>query len=89
MAAWRKHHDHDLNTAADIAAALDKVVGNVVMENAAYYFRYLARAMGHVEKRDAVAQALVEQEMALIADGMIVPLGKRFVAAAGRKIGRE
>ncbi len=79
-AAWRNHYNHDLNTAADIAAALDRVVGNVVMENAAYYFRYLARTMGQIQRRDAVALALAEQETALIADGAIVALGRRFVA---------
>jgi SAM-dependent methyltransferase len=84
LAAWRSNHEHGLNTATDIGAALDRVVGNVLMENAAYYFRYLARGMGQLEKRDAVVQALTDQETLLISDGAINALGRRFVATVGQ-----
>lgn len=67
-----------------IGAALDRIAGNVLMEDAAYYFRYLARGMGQLEKRDAVVQALAEQETMLISDGAINALGRGFVATIGQ-----
>ena len=78
LALWQQHHDHDLSTAAEIETALTDV-GGVLKENAAYYFRYLARAMGNLEKRDSVCEALVKQEEDLISNLEIIPLGRRFV----------
>lgn len=82
LAIWRAHHDHDLNTAAAIEAELEAAAGKVAQESAAYYFRYLARAMADSERRDAVVQALAEQETELIASASITSLGRRFVAPA-------
>jgi CelD/BcsL family acetyltransferase involved in cellulose biosynthesis len=79
LAAWRKNHNPDLNSAVQMAATLNTIFGSVITENAAYYFRYLAKAMGHVNQRDAVAQALAEQEGELISQGAITALGRRFV----------
>ena len=45
-------------------------------EDSAYYFRYLARA---IEDQDLVS-SLLAHEVELIAAGVIVPLGRRFVA---------
>jgi len=56
------------------------VLGRVIRENAAYYFRYIANAITPTEKRDAIVQAFAEQEETLTADGSIVALGRRFVA---------
>lgn len=80
LAAWSKHHDHDLSSAAQIAEALETVCGKVIAENAPYFFRYLARAMGNLEQRDGVTAALAGQENELISRGAIMPLGRRFVA---------
>jgi SAM-dependent methyltransferase len=80
LAEWRKHHDHDLSSAIEIAATLETVFGNVIRENSAYYFRYLAKAMGDLNQRDAVTEALAEQEGDLISEGAITALGRRFVA---------
>lgn len=79
--AWRQNHERELHTAAEIGAQLEKVLGDVVNEEAPYYFRYLAGAIIVTGKRDAIVQALAEQEAALAADGSIVALGRRFVAA--------
>jgi SAM-dependent methyltransferase len=81
LAAWRRHHDHNLNNAAQIAVALDTVIGSVISEDAAYYFRYLAKAMDDLNQRDTVAEALAEEESKLISQGAITALGRRFVAA--------
>lgn len=78
LALWRQHHHHDLSTVAEIETALTDV-GGVLKENAAYYFRYLARAMGNLEKRNAVCEALAMQEEDLISNLEIIPLGRRFV----------
>ncbi len=78
--AWRQNHEHELHTATEIGAQLEKVLGDVVTEEAPYYFRYLAGAIVVTERRDAIVQALAEQEAVLAADGSIVALGRRFVA---------
>jgi SAM-dependent methyltransferase len=78
--AWQQNHEHDLHTAAEIGAQLEKIFSRVIRENAPHYFRYIAGAITPSEKRDAILQAFAEQEETLAADGSIVPLGRRFVA---------
>jgi len=80
LKAWRQNHENVLHTAAEIETQLEKVLGRVIRENAAYYFRYIANAITATEKRDAIVQAFAEQEETLTADGSIVALGRRFVA---------
>jgi len=82
--AWRQDHGHELHTAAEIRAQLEELFGDVVKEETSYYFRYLAAAIVATEKRDAILQALAKQEETLAADGSIVALGRRFVAAPAR-----
>jgi SAM-dependent methyltransferase len=82
--AWRQDHDTRLHTAAEIGVQLEKLFSNVVNEDAPYYFRYLAGAIIATKSRDAMVQTLAEQEAALAADGAIVALGRRFVAAQRR-----
>ena len=77
--AWRQNHEHDLHTAAEIGAQLEKMFSRVLKENAAYYFRYIAGAIAASEKRDAIVQAFAEQEETLAVNGSIVSLGRRFV----------
>jgi SAM-dependent methyltransferase len=84
LEAWQKNHDHDLHTGAQIATELEKLFDCVVRENAAYYFRYIANAIIATEKTNAIVRAIVEQEETLAADGSIVALGRRFVAARVR-----
>jgi 2-polyprenyl-3-methyl-5-hydroxy-6-metoxy-1,4-benzoquinol methylase len=78
--AWQQNHEHDLHTAAEIGAQLEKIFSRVIKENTAYYFRYIAGAIAPSGKRDAILQAFAEQEETMAADGSIVPLGRRFVA---------
>jgi len=84
--AWRENHEHALHTAGQILAQLEKLFGDVVNEEAPYYFRYLAGAIVPTENRDAIVQASAEEEAALTRDGSIVALGRRFVAARPRQI---
>jgi len=77
--AWRQNHEHDLHTAAEIGAQLEKMFSRVLKENAAYYFRYIAGAIAASKKRDAILQAFAQQEETLAANGSIVSLGRRFV----------
>jgi SAM-dependent methyltransferase len=81
LKAWRENHESELHTAAEIDAHLEKVFGRVTKENAAYYFRYIAKAITATENRDAFLQAFAEQEETLAADGSIVALGRRSVGA--------
>jgi SAM-dependent methyltransferase len=81
LSAWRQNHEHDLHTAAEIGAQLEKLFSRVIKEDAAYYFRYIANVLASSEKRDAVLQAFADQEETMAADWSIVPLGRRFVAA--------
>src|SRR5207244_361956 len=80
LKTWRQNHQDELHTAAEIVAQFEKLLGDVVREEAPYYFRYLAGAIVATEKRDAILQALAEEEAALAADGAIVALGRRFMA---------
>jgi SAM-dependent methyltransferase len=84
--AWREDHGHELHTAAEIGAQLEKLFGDVVKEDAPYYFRYLSGAIAVAEKCDAILQALAEQEAVRTADCSIVALGRRFVAARPRQV---
>jgi SAM-dependent methyltransferase len=84
LEAWQQNHDHDLHTAAKIEAELEKTFGHIISENAAYYFRYVANGMVATDRRNAIVQAIAGQEETLAADGSIVALGRRFVAARVR-----
>jgi SAM-dependent methyltransferase len=86
LKAWRQNHETELHTAAEINTELEKMFGCVVREKAAYYFRYIAKAITAAEDRDAVLQDFARQEETLSADGLIVALGRRFVAAQARQI---
>src|SRR5437762_1711517 len=85
LKVWRENHEAELHTAAEIETQLEKVFGRVIRENAAYYFRYIANTVTATEKRNAILQALAEQEETLAADGSIVALGRRFVVGALNK----
>jgi SAM-dependent methyltransferase len=84
LKAWRRDHERQLHTAAEIGGQLEKLLGNVVKEEAPYYFRYLVGAIVATEKSDAILQAVAEQEAALAADGAIVALGRRIMAERPR-----
>jgi SAM-dependent methyltransferase len=84
LKAWRENYESELHTAAAIDAQLEKLFGRVIRESAAYYFRYIANDITATEKRDAILQAFAEQEETLAAEGSIVALGRRFVAARTR-----
>jgi SAM-dependent methyltransferase len=77
LEVWRKHHDEHLSTAEEIACALNGVFETVVTEHSAYYFRYLKQAIGGSEHQ--LIAALAEQEIELLSQGAINPLGRRFV----------
>jgi SAM-dependent methyltransferase len=81
LKAWRQNHESELHTAAEIDAQLENVFGSVVRKDAPYYFRYIARAIARVKKRDSILRAFANQEETLAAEGLIVSLGRRFVAA--------
>ncbi len=80
LKAWQQNHEHDLHTAAEIGAHLEKMFSGVIKDNTAYYFRYIAGAIAPSEKRDAILQAFADQEEIMAANGSIEPLGRRFVA---------
>ncbi len=81
LKAWRQNHESELHTAAEIDAQMENVFGSVVREKAAYYFRYIVRAIISTEYRDAILEAFAKQEETLAAEGSIVSLGRRFIAA--------
>jgi len=78
--AWHQCHEHDLHTAAEIDAQLERIFDRVIKEDSPYYFRYIAGAIPPSDKRDVILQAFAEQEEIMAANGSIVPLGRRFVA---------
>jgi SAM-dependent methyltransferase len=84
LKAWHQNHESELHRAAEIDVQLEKVFGPLVRKNAAYYFRYIAKAIIPTEKRDKILQAFAEQEETLGAEGSIVALGRRFVGTRTR-----
>jgi 2-polyprenyl-3-methyl-5-hydroxy-6-metoxy-1,4-benzoquinol methylase len=78
--AWQQCHEHDLHTAAEIGAQLERIFDRVIKEHSPYYFRYIAGALPSSGQRDAILQAFAEQEETMAANGLIAPLGRRFVA---------
>jgi SAM-dependent methyltransferase len=80
LEVWRENHEAELHTAAEIELQLEEVLDRVTREDAAYYFRYVANAIGATKKREAILQAFAEQEVTLAANGSIIGLGRRFVA---------
>jgi SAM-dependent methyltransferase len=80
LEAWRKNHDSDLHTATDIFAEIKRTFGAVKRENVPCYFRYLARAIVPTADRDKILRDFAAEETALISNGTILPLGRRFVA---------
>ena len=77
---WRENHELGLHTAANVFAEIRRVFGETQCEEAPYYFRYLSRAIVPTADCDKILQTLAEQEAGLIARGMILALGRRFVA---------
>jgi 2-polyprenyl-3-methyl-5-hydroxy-6-metoxy-1,4-benzoquinol methylase len=80
LKAWQQCHEHDLHTAVEIGAQLERIFDRVIKEDSLYYFRYIAGALPPSAKRDAILQAFAEQEEVMAANGSIAPLGRRFVA---------
>jgi SAM-dependent methyltransferase len=80
LKAWRQNHENELHTAGVINAQLEKTLGRVVSENAAYFFRYAANAIPAAQKRNALLEAFAKEEETLYGNNAIVPLGRRFVA---------
>jgi len=80
LIAWQQCHEHDLHTAAEIGAQLERIFDRLIKEESPYYFRYIAGAIAPSDKRDAILQAFAEQEETMAANGSIAPLGRRFVA---------
>jgi SAM-dependent methyltransferase len=84
LKAWRQNHEHELHTAAEINAQLEKTSSPVIREDAACYFRYAANAVTRTKERNSILQAFAEQEQTMSAEGSIVALGRRFVIARTR-----
>lgn len=75
-AAPSSSHDHHLHSSGAIARQLGQDA-NLREADAAYYFRYLEPHL-----TDASAEAVLEHELAMIGQGSIDALGKRFIALA-------
>jgi len=75
---WRHHHEHHgvIHTAGDIAAALRKRFRNVSEASVPYLFRYLSESG---DGADALVSACFEHECGAIEDGLIRPIGRRFL----------
>ncbi len=77
---WRENHESDLHTAANVFVEIRRVFGETQYEEAPYYFRYLSRAIVPTADRDKILRDFAAEETALISNGTILPLGRRFVA---------
>jgi len=83
LAAWRRHHDHDLHRVEAMEAALRRGLTDVTVERAPYLFRYLGAALGSSPGRNPLVRVLAYKESRLIADGTIEALGWRLRGAVG------
>jgi SAM-dependent methyltransferase len=80
LKAWRENHESDLHRARDIFAEIKRTFGALKCEDVGYYFRYLARGIVPTADRDKILRDFAAEEMRLISNGTILPLGRRFVA---------
>lgn len=80
LAVWRAEHDHDLQTSTTMKRFAEQVFGNVQLTSSAYFFRYLHEVLLRNEERQNLVAAFVQMEEAMLAAGVIAPLGCRLVA---------
>lgn len=81
LRAWRAEHGehHEIHSAANLAAALQRHFKPVMRREVPYLYRYLCAAALADERGTALVRAFLETERRLIAAGVILPLGRRFV----------
>jgi len=82
---WRENHEPGLHSAASVLAEIRRVFGETQCEEAPYYFRYLSRAIAPTADRDKILRDLAEQEAVLMSRGVVLALGRRFVAERRNK----
>jgi SAM-dependent methyltransferase len=86
VATWQRHHDHDLHRVPAMEGELRRLLTDVTIEEAPYFFRYLGAAMANAPERNDLVRSFAEQEGRLIADGAITALGWRLRGTAGSAI---
>lgn len=80
LSAWRANHERELHTAANISGQINGVFAKVTREDVPYFFRYLTNTIVPGANRYRIVEKFAEEEAAMISEGTIIALGRRFVA---------
>lgn len=78
---WREQHDRPRHGADEIDAELRAQFGNVRMEGAPYFFRYLAAALPANTRYTPLLRYAYEQEVMAMTAGKLGPLGRRWICS--------
>lgn len=80
VSIWQANHGHDLHSAEAIDGMLRDVFEDVERTAAAYFFRYISRAISERDRREEVGRVFADLEESLADLNQIEPLGQRFIA---------
>lgn len=82
VTVWNEDHDHHIHPFRALAAAAENAFGQSLTEKTAYLFRYVAAALPETESAHQFTLETMNAEVAAIDKRLIVPIGRRIVAAA-------
>lgn len=89
LEAWRRAHDHDLHSAADMEAAMRRVFPIVEVGTAPYLYRYVAEWLRPGRAACAATARWLEAERRFVRAAEVEYVGRRFVARAATSAGRS
>ena len=84
LAAWKKHHHgkHQIHTAAEITAAVERVFQITLRNEAPYLYRYISPMLPDDGNGIRILQAVLLREKSMIERGTIQAIGRRLVAVS-------
>lgn len=84
LAAWKNHHDgrHQIHTATQITAGVERVFQITERSEAPYLYRYIAPMLADDGSGFRILQAVLSREKSMIEQGAIQAIGRRLVAVS-------
>ena len=84
LAAWKKHHHgkHQIHTAAEITAAVERIFQITLRSEAPYLYRYISPMLPDDGNGIRILQAVLLREKSMIERGTIQAIGRRLVAVS-------
>ena len=82
LAAWKNHHGdkHQIHTAAEMIAAVERVFQVTKRDQAPYLYRYVAPMLPDDRNGFRILKAVLSREKLMIERGAIQAVGRRIVA---------